>query len=481
MITNEYLAKFRDDARGLVKTLYKDEQGNPFILTDGQGDIFNLIFKKLTPRVHIETFTRYGKSSVIAMALLTRICTYPENWCVAAGNKDQAHIINRHLIKHIFDNEFTKRRFIIGKGESEEEIRRSRNKSRLNFKLENNLLGEVFVTNAKGAMGEGAQNVVHDEAALTPDDEEALVFRMLGDKTDNFYFKIGNPWESGHFRQSRNDPNFFKIKIDYWQGFKEGRILPSMVDEARRKPFFGVLYECIEPQGVSDESGWIPLLSRKEIDRALVDTYAPFGNKRLGGDVAGGGKNFSVLTVRAQNVAKILHKSNDPDTMNFAEIIITQSGEERVRLDDVFIDSVGIGKGVVDILKRQKLAGTFEGVNAGSKFEDGEKDGELYINLRAKMFWKLREWILAGGKLLKDGDPENNWYQLAQVKYRHKLEGMKGKLAIMPKEQMLKDGIPSPDVADSLALTFARDEDLIQDDTVRRIIAEAESKTADPY
>ena len=76
MIEQKYLAKFRDDARGLVKTLYKDEQGNPFILTDGQCDIFNLIFKKLTPRVHIESFTRFGKSETVAIAILTKIFTY---------------------------------------------------------------------------------------------------------------------------------------------------------------------------------------------------------------------------------------------------------------------------------------------------------------------------------------------------------------------------------------------------------------------
>lgn len=481
MITPEYLAKFREDARALVKTLYKDEQGNPFILTDGQCDIFNLIFKKLTPRVHIECFTRYGKSETVAMAILTRICTYPEYWCVAAGNEDQAHIIIRHLIKHIFDNEFTRRRFVIGRGESAEEIRRSRSKSRLNFRLEGGLLGEVFVTNAKGAMGYGAPNVVHDEAALTPDDEEALVFRMLGDKIDNFYFKISNSWESGHFNQSRADVNFFKLIINYWQGFKENRITPQMVEEARKKPFFDVLYECKTPRIVVDEDGWVQLLSREQVDAALTDNWNPFGNKRLGGDVAGGGKNFSVLIERAHNMARILLKSSDPDTMVFAEKVITWAGKLAIRLVDVFIDSVGIGRGVVDILARQKLADGFSGINAGDKFEDGDPSEDLYLNLRAKMYWELMGWVLAGGKLLRDGDPEMNWYQLTKIYYRHKLEGTKGKLQIMPKEVMLKRGIPSPDVADALSLTFAKDEVVAENDVVDRIIREAESISSDPY
>lgn len=475
------ITKYREDARELVARLYKDEKGEPFILTDGQCDIFNVIFKKIHPRVHIESYTRYGKSETISMALLTRICTFPEQWAVAAGNEDQAHIITSHLIKHIFDNEYTRRRFILGRGETEESIRRYKNKSRLNFKLEKGLLGEVFVTNAAGAMGFGAPNVIEDESALIPDDEEALVFRMLGDQPDNYLFKVGNTWDSNHFRNSSIDPNFLKIHIDYYQGIKEGRVNPAMIEEARKKPFFDVLYECKFPKLQVDEGGWVPLLSREDVDRALTEQWIPFGNNRLGGDVAGGGKNFSVLIQRAQNIARILSKDNDPDTMNFVEKVITYSGQIGVRLGDVFIDKVGIGKGAVDLLARQRLSQNFQGINAGDKLEEGSPDAELYYNLRAKMFWRLREWILAGGKLLKDGDPNTNWYQLTQIKYRHKLEGMKGKLQIMPKEQMLKDGIQSPDVADALSLSFAKDEVVVQDEVVGRIIREAENKSGGVY
>src|SRR3990167_8549409 len=145
MISQEYLQSFREDARGIVAKLYKDEKGAPIILTDGQCDIFNIIFKKLWHRVHLETLTRYGKSMTVALAVLTRICTYPEKFAIAAGNEDQAKIITAHLIQHIFDNDFTRTRFIIGKNETEESIRRYRNKSHLNFKLTGGLLGEVFV------------------------------------------------------------------------------------------------------------------------------------------------------------------------------------------------------------------------------------------------------------------------------------------------------------------------------------------------
>jgi hypothetical protein len=154
------LIDYRQDARELVKQLYKDETGKPIILTDGQCDIFNIIFKRFTPRNHIATFTRYGKSLVTALAILTRVSTFPEKFALVAGNDDQARIIMSYVIQHIFDNEYTKTRFLVGKGESEENIRRYKNKDRLNFvikreKGEKMLLGELFITNAQGALGFG--------------------------------------------------------------------------------------------------------------------------------------------------------------------------------------------------------------------------------------------------------------------------------------------------------------------------------------
>lgn len=433
--------------RKLVAQLYKNDQGQPLILTDGQCVIFDLIFRKRFKRNHLQTFTRYGKSLAVALAVLTRVSTYPERWCIAAGNDKQAGIIMAYLIGHIFDNDYTRTRFLLEKGESEEAIRRYKNKNKINFRLDGGLLGEVFITNAKGAMGFGAPNVIEDEAALIPDTEEALVMRMLGDQTENFLLKIGNPWDSGHFRASFEDPNYHKVVIDYRQGILEGRFTFEQEAEMRKKPFWDVLYECKFPAlDAMNEQGWIPLLTKDDIDRAMVDQAEGFGMNRLGGDIAGGGKNFSVLVQRQSNVARVVVKTSNPDTMSFAETILTQRTALNLLNRDIFLDKVGIGRGVVDILTRN-LEG-IRGVNAGDKPE--ERFADLYVNLRAQMYWTLRTWILAGGKLLRHPD----WYQLTKIKYRKKLEGMRGKLQIMSKEDMLKEGTESPDVADALALTF---------------------------
>lgn len=76
--------KEKDKLKQLVASLYKDSQGGNFILTDGQAEIFGLIFKKPYHRTHISCHTRYGKSDVISMAVLTRVSTFPEKWSIVA-------------------------------------------------------------------------------------------------------------------------------------------------------------------------------------------------------------------------------------------------------------------------------------------------------------------------------------------------------------------------------------------------------------
>ncbi len=472
-----------EEAKEIVRRLYKNRRGQPFELTDGQAVIFTLIFKRKFRRVHIEAFTRYGKSETIALAILTRRATFPGKTAVVAGGKERAEIIMGYVIEHIFDNGFTKGRFVIEKGESEENIRRYRNKDKINFNLGKGLLGEIFITSATSAIGKGADDVIEDEAGLIPENEHALVMRMLdeidesGAAKDSFLCKVTNSWESEHCSRSLKDAAYKKLIIDYRHGLQEGRITPEKVEEARKEAFFDVLYECKRPKaGMMDEKAWIPLFTREEIDSAMIDEMEGFGINKLGADVAGGGRNFTVIVQRRTNFARVIHKTQDPDTMNLAEEIINRQRQDKLRPEDISIDRVGVGKGAYDILNRTKeTAGTY-GINAGETPTTPQDDAK-FVNQRAEFFWKLREWIKGGGKLQRDDD----WYQLANIKYRTKLEGTHGKMVLMSKEEMAKDGIPSPDVADALSFTFRTMDTLPVDKEVLDEEERLQNKGFDPW
>ena len=91
----------REEVFQLVRQMYKNEDGSPVELTPLQCCIFAIIAMKLHPRVHCMIFTRYGKSFVVALAVLTRVSTFPEKWAIVSGSKEKAKIIMGYINAHI--------------------------------------------------------------------------------------------------------------------------------------------------------------------------------------------------------------------------------------------------------------------------------------------------------------------------------------------------------------------------------------------
>jgi hypothetical protein len=221
----------------------------------------------------------------------------------------------------------------------------------------------------------------------------------------------------------------------------------------REQPNFDIFYECkFPPADAIDEKGWVPLITDEEIRRAYVSEAPQFGAFTMGCDIAGGGRNWSVGVVRSANAARIMLKEKEPNTLVFAGRIKIGSQDLGVPGGSVFVDKVGIGRGCAELLQTQIGA---VGVNAGDK----PSDEEQFVNLRAEMFWRARDWIMHGGRLIVSApQDEDDWLQLAKIKYRTVLEGRRGKLQAISKEELLRRGIESPDIADALSLTFYRAE-----------------------
>lgn len=109
--------------------------------------------------------------------------------------------------------------------------------------------------------------------------------------------------------------------------------------------------------------------------------------------------------------------------------------------DAVFIDS-GNGGGVIDRL-RQMGHDVIE-VNFG-----GKSSTHLYANKRAQMWFDMRDWLRAGGAIPNLPALKQD---LAAPTYRYNPSNA---LILEPKEDIKKRGLPSPDLGDALALTFA--------------------------
>jgi len=208
---------------------------------------------------------------------------------------------------------------------------------------------------------------------------------------------------------------------------------------------------AIKVKGNFPKSETDTLISLDYIEDAFIRELRPVGEKLLGVDVARFGNDFTAFVVRQGK--KVLRKEKyiKEDTMQTAGRVLRMIEEEGIKPENVFIDVIGIGAGVVDRLREKEYTErgykknyNVNGVNVGATAEDDEH----FKNLRAEAYWQIRDWIKTAD-LLRDDD----FLQLANIKYKYS-SGKKGQLQIEAKEDMKKRGLLSPDVADALMLTF---------------------------
>ena len=432
---------------GLLKLFIVEGKTFDKLITPKQLEIFyELVFRK-HKRVQILTPTQYGKSFVVALACIIISCIQKEVVAVVAPTTDKARMIMRYYVDHLGDNPMFAAQ--LEKNTRLERLRMEESKDRII--LRNG--GGIFIISVQAgnskkgiesAMGAGSKIVIEDESCLIPDPIEATVFRMIAGKgPDAFYCKIGNPFYRNHFLKSWNDPTYKKIPITYKDALAEGRVTPEFIEEARLKPYFSVLFECLFPDADSiDQSGYSILLSESIIKDRIKDKVELFGTLYLGCDVAGEGSNYSVICLRGRNGAKILYREQNHDTMNFAGVIARMAIDYKVK--KIYVDGVGIGKPVYDRLREFPELSNVISVISGSKPEDDLN----YFNKRAEMFWRLHDWLPLAE--LEAKDPAI-WSDLSEIRY--KIQSDK-KIKIKGKDEMLREGVQSPDVADALALTF---------------------------
>jgi len=415
------------------------------IATPGQIQIFGSLIFRHNNRLQIMTSTQYGKSLFVALACLFISAIEHKVVAVVAPKDEKAKIIMRYFIDHLGDNEVFYKQ--LEKDTKLERLRLEENKERIMLRRG----GGIFVISAQSgnavrgfesAMGEGAEIVIQDESALIPDPTEATIFRMIAGHKDGFYCKIGNPFYRNHFMKSWNNPLYEHISIDYQQALREGRYTEQFINEARTKPHFRILFENRFPEADTiDEQGYTFLIQEEELSIGLVN---PFGEIRMGVDVAESGGDYCVIVLRWPNYAKVVLKYQTSDTMDLVGRIIQIAKEYEVIDKNIFIDAIGVGKGVVDRLQEQHY-------NVSPvKVSENAHDEAQFDNLRAECYWLQRQWIRSGGVLEENPD----WLQICDIKY--KVKDSSGKLQIMPKELMRKQGYSSPDIADALMLTFSR-------------------------
>lgn len=168
----------------------------------------------------------------------------------------------------------------------------------------------------------------------------------------------------------------------------------------------------------------------------------------LGCDVArGGGDQCVAILRRGRRVADKIYNFQSNDLMQVAAFFSRIINEVQPQI--VFVDETGVGAGVVDRLIQLGHKNII-GVMTGSRSTMPDREAKIHANLRSLIWERMREW-------LKSGDIPAKATQLASdlvtPGFHH--ERKTQRQLIESKEDIKGRGLPSPDYADALALTFA--------------------------
>lgn len=165
----------------------------------------------------------------------------------------------------------------------------------------------------------------------------------------------------------------------------------------------------------------------------------------MGVDVARFGQDRSVIAFRQGRDARAIPWQiySGLDTVQLANRVAKAAQEYQA--DAIFVDGNGVGAGVVDNLKAWGFR-VFE-VQAGAAASDDQK----YLNKRAEIWDLMSEWLRIGAV------PDIPELKADLTGPEYDFHPVNNKLVLESKEHMReKRGLPSPDLAEALAMTFAQ-------------------------
>lgn len=297
--------------------------------------------------------------------------------------------------------------------------------------------------------------VVFDEASAIPDIIWETTEGALTDaNTEIVWCVFGNPTRNtGRFRECFPGQRYARA----WKSKQVDSREVSLTNKDQIQNWIDAYgddsdFVRIRVRGVFPRTGEMEFISAETVEAAAFADIEPTPNDALviGVDVARYGSNESVIWFRkgrdARSIAPI--RIRGASTVELAGKV--SECFHRYRVDGIFVDGGGVGGGVVDQLRALHIH-VFD-INFGSKPQSvgwaWGNEGERYANKRAEMWGSMRSWLKSGA-IPQDADLKA---QLIGPTYTYTI---KNEIQLEKKEDMMRRGLDSPDLADALALTFA--------------------------
>lgn len=166
------------------------------------------------------------------------------------------------------------------------------------------------------------------------------------------------------------------------------------------------------------------------------------GPLEVGLDVARSGADFSCAVARRGHIALAPQVWKIPDLVAVADRVLAYVSDLRQANETptIKVDGVGVGAGVVDVLKRAPDVRVVEVQAAGTPIRDA------YSNVRSESTFAARDWVRAGGCIARDSRLEG---EMAALSYTF---DARNKLKILGKDEIRRTIGRSTDRFDALAL-----------------------------
>lgn len=286
--------------------------------------------------------------------------------------------------------------------------------------------------------------VIFDEASNIADRVWEVTEGALTDEdTEIIWLAFGNPTRNtGRFRECfrkfRHRWKSRQIDSRTVEGTNKEQISKWIEDYGEDSDFVKVRVRGLFPSA-SD----LQFIPQGYVDTAMARRLRPeeynYAPVIIGVDPAYTGSDEASIYLRQGLYSRLLgtYKITDDD-VKFAEIIARFEDEHKA--DAVFID-FGYGTGIHSIGK--SWGRKWRLVNFASESVDKQM-----LNKRGEIWNSLKSWLKEGGSI----DDQQTADELIAPEYKVRLDG---KIVIESKEDMKKRGIPSPNRADALAITFA--------------------------
>ncbi len=321
---------------------------------------------------------------------------------------------------------------------------------------------------------------VEEAESVTDNSWTVLIPSIRGDKNAKFFitFNPRNILDATYQRFIANPPkDSLLLKANYNNNiyFDESPLRAEM-EECKDRDYDLYLHVW-EGEPVADAEFAIikPKWIHAAVDAHKKLNFSAKGEKVMGFDIADEGEDASAIVTRHGSIVTSVDEwSQKGDIIFSSDHAYSKAVEQGV--NRIIYDSIGMGAGVKAHLNRKKGRIRCVGFNAGAAVIRPEQkyldrtNKDFFRNIKAQMWWSLRDRFYNTWRAIEHGDKfsDDKLISLDSESLGKELEYLKaelsrpqvvyddnGRVGVESKKDMKKRGIPSPNKADAIVMSFA--------------------------